>query len=59
MTIKNKRGEIIDKVDCTDFKFTTGNKNFFFSKITTSENLAMFDVAPYASAFNQDLNNYS
>ena len=55
--IKNKAGNMIDNIDCSDFKFARTNNHFTIIK--NDENNCYFDAALYGCAFNNSLNNYS
>ena len=51
--IKNKKGEIQDKIDCSDFRFAkTANRNFCYLQSLGTDNICFYDAVPFAAAFN-------
>ena len=53
ISIRNKNGAMVDKIDISDFRFATGNKKF---KIEVINNNHIFvDAAPYAVAMNNNI----
>ena len=57
VSIRNKRGEMVDKIDISDFTFAKSNGNFCIEKLNSND--IFIDAAPYASAFNNSLQHYS
>ena len=48
--IRNKRGEIVDKIDGSDFKFANFNKVKAFMT-STSQNESLWDASPFGCAY--------
>ena len=57
ISIRNKKHEMVDKIDLSDFKFATGNKSF---KIETNNQSKIFvDAAPFGVAMNNNVHHQS
>jgi len=57
VSIRNKKGDMVDKIDLSDFKFAEGNKMFKIESINQSQILV--DAAPYAVAMNNNISHQS
>lgn len=57
ISIRNKKGEMVDKIDLSDFKFAEGNKKFKIEIVNQSH--VFVDAAPYGVAMSNNIQHLS
>lgn len=57
ISIRNKKHEMVDKIDLADFRFASGNKKFKID--SNNQNKIFVDAAPFGVAMNNNIHHQS
>jgi hypothetical protein len=57
ISIRNKKHEMVDKIDLADFRFALGNKKFKID--SNNQNKIFVDAAPFGVAMNNNIHHQS